>query len=206
MGDSQKARHALFDGLGDAHRSAFSVLPRESAVQLDGFLSRGTRSVPFFKPDGKPDMEHWRLFRAPTWHDAKAAAEKAILNSSVQDWRTDPARWIQAARNAAMDAGREEAWHAVREILYMKLERSAFDATNYARSIIVSDLEFEGKAEFIGYARSSWNVWEKGYYKAGDLNGKHIVLQKVEKVGRMRKLLRKGTRRGARQEQGHSRY
>ena len=38
--------------------------------------------VPFFKPDGKPDPE-WKLFTAPTWAAARAAAWAASLLGCV---------------------------------------------------------------------------------------------------------------------------
>jgi hypothetical protein len=147
-------------------------------------------ATPFFKPDGNPDPT-WRLFTAPTWDAARAAATDAAWAArwgaawdAARDAATDAA-WDAAtdaawgaARDAATDAARAAAWDAAWDAATDAARATAWGAARAA----ARDAELFAVSEFVcadlaldsthrEHVRARWNVWQKGYALLRDVDG-----------------------------------
>jgi hypothetical protein len=58
-----------------------------------------------------------------------------------------------------------------RDALIFSERRASADAALMARLIVLKDLDFAGKEQYTKYATEIMEVWNKGYFLAGDANG-----------------------------------
>lgn len=137
----------------------------------------------FLNPHEPPE-EAWQVFYGSSWAVAGRAAKRAAMNEVVWDDDSEAARL--AAASAATHAGREKEWHAVFNSATeavraaagkksLTTRRARMDAAVLASLLLVEDLEFEGKEQYLKRARERWSVWQKGYALLCDKDGKLYV-------------------------------
>jgi hypothetical protein len=165
----------------------------QAAVQ---FVEEELPRTRWFEPDGMPDSS-WRLFTAPTWGEAHAAAYDAVLASTGgHAWQAGWSEAEDAARAAAKAAGRAvaaqvavgKAWASATEILRVAARSIELDAPGnrpwgaleeandismFLRTVtliqnICTDI-FEG-SRFGAKVATRWNAIRKGYIPVAEID------------------------------------
>jgi hypothetical protein len=154
-----------------------------SAVET--FLA-SIRAVPWFKPSGPPDPA-WQHYAA---RDAAWAAARAAAGDAAGDavWAAARAAAGDAARPAAGAAARDAAWAAAgaaaRDAAWAAAGDAAWAAELQTLMAIAVDLDYPDKAKHEAHARARWDVWQRGYGCACDVDGQLFTYGAVPKQGR----------------------
>jgi hypothetical protein len=136
-------------------------------------------NTPFLHPDGSP-KEEWEMFYGNTLEAARDTASATadvtamhVARDAAWDAAWDAARG--AGRGAAWDAAMDAAQDAVREAAGNAVLDAPWDAALMAGYLVVGDLDFEGKDEYLKQALARWEVWQKGYGLFDNINGRLYV-------------------------------
>ncbi len=148
-----------------------------------GFVA-SIRDVDWLRPDGRP-LKKWKFFdtRDAAWNaarDAVGAAAGDAAGAAAGDAAGDAAR--AAARDAAWNAARaavwDVAWAAVRDVAWAAAWDVAWDASLCAQCVHICD-GTDLAANHIKHAKARWQVWEKGYGLAADVEGMLYVYRSI---------------------------
>lgn len=152
---------------------------------------KSIKDVKFFQPDGDPDPK-WRLFTAPTWDAALAAAGVDAQNAAwvaaldvarnaafaAADAAARNAAWV-AADAGALDVALAAADAAVDAAVLDAARVAARDARLNVLMAIISDLDVPQQHR--DHAAARWRVWQKGYALLCDVNG--VLYVYAQEVG-----------------------
>ncbi len=174
-----------------AHKVEISLpnVPSKLRKEIKDFLEEIGR-IAYLRQDGNPKPE-WTIFYGGTLEEARDAAMHAVKDKTSKEGLKSGAAHM-AMRIAAQNSGRIEALidamkaasSAVNGLSYCPgLNKSDLitDARLFAASLVVKDLDFEGKAEHIAHAEAVMEVWRKGYSLYDDVHGGLFVY--AEDVG-----------------------
>ncbi len=172
-------------------KTEFSGVSESTKEELQKFIDSipGTR---FLYPHSPPNPE-WKFFSfdgrgkpdAAAWWRVEAAKQcgssTSIAESALREVRM---RVYGTQYDRAWDPTRTAAYYAVGDVIQDTLRGSniitgrvtsswlaAGDAALYAYYILTRDMDFPGRKEYYDHVKARWNVWQKGYGLAGDVNG-----------------------------------
>jgi len=145
--------------------------------------------IPYYRPDGKP-LKKWKVFTAPTWAAARAAAGAAAGAAAWAAARdaagaaAGDAAWAAArdaaraaARDAAGDAAGAAAWAAAWAAARAAVRDAVRDAVLLAQCLIVAD---RIDPKHLNHAKDRMRVWQKGYCLLFDVAGVLYVYAAAE--------------------------
>ncbi|TXH56791.1 MAG: hypothetical protein E6Q97_05710 [Desulfurellales bacterium] len=158
----------------------------------------GLKDIPWGRPDGNPNPE-WVLFTAPTLDgaraEARAAADKAayareVIRDMAYAMACAVAEAAADARDAVYEAACDFTFDAAytaaalapaadRDVAFAAAYSAFHDAVLYTSvQHICGDLDIEQRHRDCVEAR--WEVWRKGYWLAGEVEGTLFVYSKEE--------------------------
>ena len=151
-------------------RERLAGLPEANKNKIVKFVFEEIPNTPFLHPDGRPNKE-WIMLYRDTVGAASDATRGAVLGAALNAACTARGAGRDVAWGAAWDAAWNAALSAAREAAL----DVAHDAALMAGYLVVADLGFKDKVEYLEHALARWEVWQKGYWLLGDIDGKLYV-------------------------------
>ncbi len=161
-----------------ASSTEFNSVPLIIKKEIQEFIN-SIAEINFLCPDGNPNLE-WGLFERSTQQEAYDAAWIVAYGATadtVSKWE-DTTSWAAyaAVRKALSGVSYVDAVEdIVSKAASDKQPKAATSAALYALYILAKDLDFPGKERYSAHVNEHWNVWEKGYGLAAEVNGKFYV-------------------------------
>ena len=161
--------HALYatpDYIFNNSLSDFKLKNAPPSIQnnINDFIMgiRGVMAIP--EPDGKPRPE-WKVFYGKTWEEARNAAhQKAMDDEKVAGEYGRAQTEAQRAFSGAAGSNCNADFCAVVKMIGSGwAQRWDEPAIMYASMLLVEDRDFLNKEKHIAFAKSTWEICQKGY-------------------------------------------